>query len=143
MKRLSQAQIGETLDMEEPSTCGQGLASRSILPGRLGELLAALARILEAHMRALDPADADARKELDAYATLVTAYRDIADRLSGTAVQMADYRNLPMAAHDTEAMSDAVAHKAFENFVRLEQELANLLQQLSQEDQKMLQQMTG
>ena len=128
--------------MEEPSTCGQGLASRSILPGKVGELLAALARILEAHMRALDPSDANARKELDAYAALVTAHRDVSDRLSGIAVQMADYRALPMAAHDEAAMSDAVAHKAFENFVRLEQELATLLQQQLAEDQEMLQQMT-
>src|SRR5882724_10103363 len=127
--------------MEAPSTCGQGLASRSILPGQLGELLAALARILEAHMRALDPTDADARKALDAYATLVTGHRDVADRLSGIANQMADYRNLPMAAHDAAVMSDAVAHKTFENFVRLEQELATLLQEQLQEDQKMLQQM--
>jgi len=128
--------------MGEPSTCGQGLASRSILPGKLGELLAALARILEAHMRALDPSDADAKKELDAYAALVTAHRDVADRLSGIAVQMADYRALPMAAHDEAAMSDAVAHKAFENFVRLEQELATLLQQQMAEDYEMLHQMT-
>jgi hypothetical protein len=127
--------------MEEPSTCGQGLASRSTLPGKLSELLAALARILEAHMRALDPTDSDARKELDAYAALVTAHRDVADRLSGIAVQMADYRNLPMAAHDEAVMSDAVAHKAFENFVRLEHELATMLQELWQEDQQMLQQM--
>ena len=125
--------------MEEPSTCGQGLASRSILPGKVGELLAALARILEAHMRALDPSDANARKELDAYAALVTAHRDVSDRLSGIAVQMADYRALPMAAHDDAAMSDALAHKAFENFVRLEQELATLLQQQLAEDQEMLQ----
>jgi hypothetical protein len=124
--------------MEAPSTCGQGLASRSILPGKLGELLAALARILEAHMRALDPADSDARKELDAYAELVTAHRDVADRLSGIAVQMADHRNLPMAVHDEEAMLDAVAHKAFENFVRLEHELATLLHQHLQQDQEIL-----
>jgi hypothetical protein len=38
-------------------------------------------------------------------------------------------------------MSDAVAHKTFENFIRLEQELATLLQEQLQEDQKMLQQM--
>lgn len=126
--------------MDEPTTCGQGLASRSTLPGKLGELLAALARILEAHMRALDPTDADARKELDAYATLVTGHRDAADRLSGIANQMVDYRNLPMAAHDEAAMSDAVAHKSFENFVRLEQELATLLQEQLHEDQEMLQQ---
>jgi hypothetical protein len=127
--------------MEEPSTCGQGLASRSTLPGKLAELLAALARILEAHMRALDPADADARKELDAYATLVTGHRDVADRLSGIANQMADYRNLPIAPHDHAALADAVAHKTFENFVRLEQELATLLGEQLQDDQKMLQQM--
>jgi hypothetical protein len=70
-------------------------------------MLAALARILEAHTRALDPAEADARKELDAYAALVTAHRDVADRLSGIGVQMAEYRSLPMAAHDEAAMSDA------------------------------------
>ncbi len=93
-------------------------------------------------MRALDPADTDARKELDAYATLATGHRDVADRLSGIADQMAGYRALPMAAHDEEAMLDAVAHKAFENFVRLEHELATLLQQQLKEDQEMLQQMT-
>jgi hypothetical protein len=128
--------------MENPSTCGQGLASRSVLPAKLSELLAAQARILEAHIRALDPTDSDARMEVDAYATLVTGHRDVADRLSGIATQMAEYRSLPMAAHDEAAMSDAVAHKAFANFVRLEQELTTVLQQLSEEDQTMLRQMT-
>jgi hypothetical protein len=127
--------------MDEPSTCGQGLASRSDLPAKLGELLAALAQILEAHMRALDPADADARKELDAYATLSTAYRDVADRVSGIAVQMAEYRNLPIAAHDVGVLSDAVAHKAFERYIGREQELATLLQDQLHHDQTMLQQM--
>jgi hypothetical protein len=129
--------------MEEPSTCGQGLASRSILPGKLGGLLAALARVLEAHMTALDPADTDGRKELDAYASLVTAHRDVADRLTGIADQMAGYRALPMAAHDEAAMSDTVARKAFEHFVHREQELAAMLQRLLREDQQMLEQMTG
>jgi hypothetical protein len=92
-------------------------------------------------MWTLDPADVDARKELDAYASLVTGHRDVAGRLSGIGEQMADYRNLPMAAHDETTLSDAVALKAFENFVRLEQELADLLQEQLQEDQLMLQQM--
>jgi cell fate (sporulation/competence/biofilm development) regulator YlbF (YheA/YmcA/DUF963 family) len=129
--------------MNEPSTCGEGLASRSSVPAQLSEFLAAQARILETHMSALDPADNDARKELDAYATLVTAHRDIADRLSGIADRMAEYRSLPMAPHDTAVMSDAAAHKAFENFVRLEHELATLLQEHLQDDQQMLQQMAG
>lgn len=92
-------------------------------------------------MRSLDPTDADARRELDAYATLVTGHQDVADRMSGIAIQMADYRSLPMAAHDTAVMSDAVAHKAFENFVRLEHELTTLLQEHLQDDQQMLHQM--
>jgi hypothetical protein len=125
--------------MEAPSTCGEGLAARSMLPGKLGELLAALARVLETHMRALDPTDADARKELDAYAALVTAHRDVADRLSGIADQMAGYRALPMAPHDEAAMSDARAHKAFESLVRQEQELSSMLQQLVRADQQMMQ----
>ena len=129
--------------MEEPSTCGEGLASRSSLPAKLGELISAQARVLEAHVRALDPTDADARHELDAYAALVVAHRDVADRLTGIANQMAGYRNLPMAPHDEAAMSDSVAHKAFERFVQVERELSTQLQQFSQGDQEMLQQMTG
>jgi hypothetical protein len=127
--------------MEEPSTCGQGLASRSSVTAKFSELIAAQARVLEAHVRALDPADIDARHELDAYAALVVAHRDVADRLKGIADQMAGYRNLPMAPHDEAAMSDAVAHKAFERFVQVERELTTELQQLSHEDQEMLQQM--
>jgi hypothetical protein len=129
--------------MEEPLTCGQGLASRSVLPAKLGELLAALAQILEAHMRALDPADAGARTELDAYAKLVTGHQDIADRVSALARQMAEYRDLPVAAHNEDAMSDGMAHRAFERFVRLEQELTTLLQEQLREDQSMLREMTS
>jgi hypothetical protein len=47
----------KTSTMDEPSTCGEGLAARSVLPAKFGELLAAQARILEAHVRALDPED--------------------------------------------------------------------------------------
>lgn len=127
--------------MNEPSTCGEGLAARSVVPAKLGELLGAQARILEAHVRALDPNDSDARMEVDAYAMLVTGHRDIADRLSGLATQMADYRTLQMAPHDEAAMADSLAHKAFERFVQVERELTTVLQQLSNEDQQMLQQM--
>ncbi|TDD18598.1 hypothetical protein E1218_25765 [Kribbella turkmenica] len=127
---------------EEPWTCGLGLASRSTLPGTFGRLLAASARILENHMRALDPADADARLELDAYAALVTRQRDVAEQLSGISDQMAGHRTLPMAPHDEAAMSDSAALTAFAEFVRLEQEVVTLLQGLLQEDEQMLQEMT-
>ena len=129
--------------MEEESSCGQGLASRSTMQAKLGELLAALAQVLESHMRALDPADANARAELDAYANLVTGHRDIADRLAAIAEQMAGYRNLPMAPHNEEAMSDVLAHKAFERFIGREQELAALLQDQLREDREMFRTMSG
>jgi hypothetical protein len=128
--------------MDEPSTCGQGLASRSTLGAKLGELFAAQATILETHARALDPEDLQARHELDAYAALVVAHRDIADRLTALAGQMASYRHLPLAPHDEAAMSDTVTHSAFENFIQAERELATLLQQLSRGDQDMLEEMT-
>ena len=124
---------------EDPWTCGLGLASRSTLPGKLGELLAASASILENHMRALDPTDADARTELDAYAVLVTRQRDVAEQLSGIADQMAGYRTLPMET----TMSDPAALAAFAEFVRLEREVVTWLQGLLQEDEQMLQEMTG
>ena len=128
--------------MDEPSTCGQGLAGRSSLPAKLGELFAAQAAILETHARALDPEDLQARHELDAYAAVVVAHRDIADRLTALAEQMASYRDLPMAPHDEAAMSDTVTLSAFENFIQAERELATLLQQLSRGDQDMLEEMT-
>lgn len=128
--------------MDEPSTCGQGLASRSSLPAKLGELFAAQTAILETHARALDPEDLQARHELDAYAAVVVAHRDIANRLTALAEQMASYRDLPMAPHDETAMSDTVALSAFESFIQAERELATLLQQLSRGDQDMLEEMT-
>jgi hypothetical protein len=94
-------------------------------------------------MRALDPADNAGKTELEAYAALVTAHRDIADRLSGLADQMAGYGNLPMAPHDEAVMSDSVARKAFENCVRHQRELASTLQQLLHDDEQMLHQMSG
>jgi hypothetical protein len=127
--------------MEEPWTCGQGLAIRSSLPAKLGDLFAAQARVLEAHARALDPEDLQARHELDAYAALVVAHRDVADRLSALAKQMAGYRQLPMAPHNEDTMSDAIALNVFERLAQVERELVSLVQRLSQDDQKVLQAM--
>jgi hypothetical protein len=120
--------------MEAPSTCGEGVASRSILSVKIAELLASQARVLEAHMRALDPADGNGRKELDAYAKLVTGFRDIADQMTG-------HRDLPMAAHNEEVLVDETAHNAFEKFLRVEQEVSNLLQEHLREDETMLREM--
>jgi hypothetical protein len=58
-----------------------------------------------------------------------------------TANEMAGYRELPMADHDAKVMSDPKVAKAFEKFVKLEQELSVLLQDRVEQDHKMLVQM--
>jgi hypothetical protein len=43
--------------MEEEPTCGKGLAEQSVLPAKLGQLMASLADNLEVHLKALDLPD--------------------------------------------------------------------------------------
>jgi len=90
--------------MAEEQTCGKGLAENSVVPASLGELVAATARVLEVHMKALDLTDDNAKIEMEAYRELATAHRRIAVELSSLAERMASYRNLPMARHDMVAM---------------------------------------
>jgi hypothetical protein len=108
-------------------TCGQGLAEHSVLPARLGELTAALAENLEVHMPALDLTDENAKREHDAYVKLATELRTIAGRLHATRDAMAGYRDLPMGRHDERALSSPEVVAAFEGFVKVEQELLQLL----------------
>jgi hypothetical protein len=113
--------------METPQTCGQGLAENSVLPAKLGELINSMAEILEIHMGALDLQDNASRLEHEAYRELSREQRKTAAALKETARRMAGYRDLPMGAHDMSVMSSPRAVAAFENFVKLEEELAALL----------------
>jgi hypothetical protein len=124
--------------MAEQPTCGQGLADHSALPRKLGELTDAVADVLERHETALDSADENARREHAAYERLVIQHRDTAARLRQTAEEMAGYRDLPMGRHDPAALSAPAAAEAFETFVRLEQEVALLLEQRLDRDRAML-----
>lgn len=124
--------------MKEQMTCGKGLAESSVLPEKLGDLTAAMAKILEIHMTALDSLDEIGKKECDAYTKLVMELREIAVRLESTAEHMAGYRDLPMATHDETAMRDPKALHAFERFVEIKQELLRLLQSGFEQDREML-----
>jgi hypothetical protein len=64
--------------MDEQQTCGKGLAHRSTLTASLGEVVAATARVLEVHMKALDLTDENAKREYEAYRELASAHRRIA-----------------------------------------------------------------
>lgn len=124
---------------DETPTCGKGLAEHSEVPAKLAELTRALGRVLELHMAALDLGDAASREEYAAYEELSGAWRGIAAELAAIARRMAGYRHLPMGRHDMQAMSAPETVAAFDEYVRLEGELAELLEKRLKRDRAMLQ----
>ena len=127
--------------MDEEWTCGKGLAAHAPLPASLGELLASTARVLEVHMKALDPTDANAKREIEAYRDVATAHRRIANELATLAERMENYRTLPMAPHDMAIMTSAAPRHAFAGFVAQEEKLLALLQSRLESDTAMLAEM--
>jgi hypothetical protein len=124
--------------MDEQQTCGKGLAQRSTLTASLGELVAATARVLEVHMKALDLTDENAKREYEAYRELASAHRRIAIELADTASRMAGYRTLPMGRHDMSVMTSAAPRHAFTGFVKQEEALMALLHEMHAQDTAML-----
>lgn len=138
--------MGNVSDQSQPDdlpTCGKGLASHAPLPRLLGELTAAVAEVLELHRRSLDPSDADARAEDDAYRMIAEQHRVSADQLRDTAARMEACRDLPMGRHELALLADARAREAFAAFVRLEDQLASLLQSRLAADRAILAEMGG
>ena len=129
--------------MAEEQTCGKGIAEHSVVPKSLGELVAATARVLEVHMKALDLTDDNAKTELEAYRELATAHRRIAAELSSLAERMASYHNLPMARHDMAAMMAPAPRHAFAGLVKQEEQLVELLRSRLEQDHAMLAQLSG
>jgi hypothetical protein len=127
--------------MEDQPTCGKGLASQSSLPAMLGDLIAAMADVLEIHKQALDLTDENARPEHQAYGTLVMEFRRAAGQLATIARQMTGYHDLPMGIHDEQKMGSREAVAAFEQFVKTERALLALLTDTIGEHAAMLQQM--
>jgi hypothetical protein len=124
--------------MDDQPTCGKGLAEHSALPARLGELVAALAAILENHQKALDLSDENARREHEAYEKLAREHRGIAGQLKTVAAHMAGYRDLPMGRHDQRAMASPAALDVLIRFVTAEQELLAYMEQAVDRDRTML-----
>ena len=61
--------------------CGRGLADQAAVPGRIADLMAAVAATLEAHIAALDAEDESAQVERRVYDRLAHAHRRIASEL--------------------------------------------------------------
>ena len=126
----------------EEQTCGKGLAEHSALPAAVGEIMASTARVLEVHMKALDPSDENAKRELDAYRELAAAHRRIAIELGTLAERMGSYRTLPIAPHDMTVMMSPAPRHAFAGLVAQEERLVDLLQSRLERDRTMLAQMS-
>jgi hypothetical protein len=124
--------------MDDPPTCGKGLAEHSALPAALAELEDALAENLQLHQGTLDLSDVDSRKELDAYVRLANQHLDIASRLRAAAREMSGYRDLPMGRHDERALADPRLMEAFVRFVKAEQQLIAQLQRSIERDRRMV-----
>jgi hypothetical protein len=129
--------MGDT-QSDEAMTCGRGLAEHSVIPAKLGELIAALAENLELHIPALVLTDPNAKLEHEAYVRLAAEHRFVAERLTAVAAHMAGYKNLPMAQHAPAVMQDPARNEAFGRYVKLERELIALLQKALARDQELL-----
>jgi len=124
--------------MDEPRTCGEGLAQRSALPARVSALTAAMAEVLETHQQTLDLTDDNARAERIAYQQLANDYRRLTSQLRAAADRMLGYRDLPMARHHAHAMLAPEIRGALANLVQCERDLEAVLETWSEEDQAML-----
>jgi hypothetical protein len=127
--------------MAEQPTCGQGLAWNAALIAKLGALTGAMADNLEVHMRALDPGDESARRELAIYRRLAEKQQRAAAGLASIANEMAAAEDLPMGRHDMGAMTSPAVGQAFLGFVIAERDLLSLLQGRLEQDHRMLDQM--
>jgi hypothetical protein len=132
---------GKGVVVADEPTCGKGLAARSTLPTQLGKLMDAVAEVLEIHTKALDPTSDNGQREDRAYRSLVARHRQAADLLRATGEEMAGYRDLPMADHDTRVLNSAEAVEAFARVVAIEHEVSALLHDRLGEDDAMLTQM--
>jgi hypothetical protein len=126
------------MSMDEPHTCGKGLAERSALPARLSALAAAIADMLERHQQTLDLTDDNARAEHTAYQYLASDYRDLTSQLRATADRMVGYRDLPMARHHADAMVAPEIREALASLVQCERDVAAIVEAWIEEDQAML-----
>ena len=129
--------------METPQTCGEGLAEHATLPGKVAELLRTMAENLDLHQTTLDLTDPAARREHAAYGELATHYREAVAQLEAAASRMASARALPMGKHNADALTSPALVEVFERFVRLEGELADLLDRDLERDRHMLAGMHG
>jgi hypothetical protein len=128
---------------QQTQTCGQGVADNAVLPAKLAEVTEAMADNLQAHMQALELDDEPAREEHAVYLRLTEEHRQAAARLRAIAGEMAAARDLPMGRHDQQAMSSPEVAEAYQRLIRVKRELLAQLQEMVEQDQRLLAGMGG
>jgi hypothetical protein len=124
--------------VDEEPTCGRGLAATAGLPSALAAVAAGIARNLEVHTRALDPADPAATQEQHVYECVVRSLRGAVLGLETAAEEMAAAVGLPMGAHDMAAMTTPDVLDAFARLVAAEDDLRRLLEERRAENEQMI-----
>ena len=127
--------------MDQPATCGQGVAEYAPLPEKVAALFATMAATLAHHRKALDLSDGAAREEDGDFAKLVDELGELVTRLRSVEARMSGYRNLPMGRHDESIMGGPITLKTFAEYVAREQELVKLLEDQLARDQARLESM--
>jgi hypothetical protein len=135
-RRISECEE-QTVEEDEP-TCGRGLAQSRAVPAGLAAVAARLAQNLEVHTRALDLGDAAAVQERSVYERIARDLRSAAADLKTAAAEMASAVDLPMGAHDLEAITTPDVLEAFESYVAAEDDLRRLLDARSVDNEAML-----
>ena len=123
--------------VDEPATCGIGIARHATIPTAIGVMFEGLAETLELHRRMLVMNDANARAEDDVYGELAASWREIAQRVQKAAAAMSAQRELPMGRHD-ENRWGAEHLRAFEKFVKGQSQTLSLLRAAAARDEAML-----
>jgi uncharacterized protein YndB with AHSA1/START domain len=129
--------VAAELLVDEPPTCGVGLAQHATIPANVGVMFEGLAETLELHRRMLVLDDPNSRREDEVYRELAASWKDIAQLVEKTAAHMAVQHELPMGAHDQTAWGEAHL-KAFEKFVKAQTHALALLRVAAERDERML-----
>ncbi len=128
----------EEKTVEEQATCGRGLAQSTVVPTALAAVAAGMAQNLEVHTRALDPGDAAAAKEQGVYERVAHNLRSAAADLRAAAAEMASAVDLPVCAHDMDAITTTDVLGAFEGYVAAEDDLRRLLEARREDNEQLL-----
>jgi uncharacterized protein YndB with AHSA1/START domain len=135
--------LASAVSQADEATCGKGLAAHAALPSAIGDLMNAMASVLDMHQQALDLTDERARPEHHAYVTLVMELRGLAAQLTAVGARMSGYHDLPMGRHLDAVLASSASMDAFAYLLQTERALLALLSRTAAEHEAMSETVTA